>query len=73
VELLLLLLLQGRICDLVGMALEDEFAVSGLDGRGVGSLVDAESLVVIGRGLVHGGVGRGLLLVGCGVWYLLYT
>jgi hypothetical protein len=41
VEFFLLLLLQGGICDLVGMALENEFAVGGLDDGGVGRLVDA--------------------------------
>jgi hypothetical protein len=48
VEFVLLLLLQGGIGDLVGVALEDEFAVGGLDGRGIGSLVDAQGLVVVG-------------------------
>jgi hypothetical protein len=55
VELLLLLLLQRRVGHLVRVALEDEFAVGSLDGRGVGGVVEAQGLVVIGRGLVHGG------------------
>jgi hypothetical protein len=65
VELVLLLLLQCRIRDLVGMALEHQFAVGGLDSRGVGGLVDAQGLVVIGSGIQVHGDGRRVVCV-CG-------
>jgi hypothetical protein len=48
VKLFLLLLLEGRVGDLVGMTLEHQLAVGCLDGGGSSGPVEAEGLVVVG-------------------------